>query len=166
MEEKMKNRSTHVRTLCLGIACLALLLTVSLAAEKTVAGGTAVKILPDLIVKSVKVTKTGETAAGDHQVAIEAVVMNLVPKTSAGASKLKCEFTENPDAGFTYLRDAGVGSLNYSPALIAAPMKKLIFTHVVPRGKAYKYVLTADYTNMVVEGKEDNNVNNGAYSAL
>lgn len=162
----MMNQFKKALVGCLVMACAALFLAAPLAAEETTVGDTALKILPDLIVKSVKVTKTGETAGGDHQVSIEAVVMNVVMKSSAGPSKLKCEFTENPAIGFTFLREAGVTSLNFSPALAAAPSKKVTFAHVVPRGKSYKYVLTADYTNMVVESKEGNNVTNGAYSAL
>jgi hypothetical protein len=153
----------------MAFVCLVSFLTISLQAKQAQADKKNLeiaKILPDLIVKSVKVTKTGETSTGDHQVKIEAVVMNVIPKSSVGAFKVKCEFTENPTTGYTFLSHAGVISLSYSPAIATIPAKTLTFTHVVPRGKAYKYAVTADYTTLITECKEDNNVTNGAYNNL
>jgi hypothetical protein len=162
----MKNQLKKVLAGCLGVACLAFFLALSVTAEQATTTTRMMKVLPDLIVKSVKVTKTGETAGGDHEVLIEVVVMNTVPRSSAGASKLKCEFTEDPTIGFTFLAQAGITSLSYGMHLAKAPSKKVTFTHVVPHGKAYKYRLMADYTDLVKECKEDNNYNSAGYNAI
>ncbi len=130
------------------------------AAEKP--PGTAVK--PDIIIRDLSIDRTGSTSGSDD-VLISVTVLNPVSGTSTGPFKIKVEWTEDPTAGFTLLGTSGILNLVNDPSVASVRGETRTFEHSVPRGKAYKYRVTADYMNQVAEANEANNVNSAGYVA-
>lgn len=148
-------------SLLAAVALLAVLLAAGAnAAEKP--PGIALK--PDIVVKSVQVERISSTPTADN-VRITVTVMNTVSGTSTGPFKIKLEWTENPAAGFILLGTSGVTNLANDPAAVAVRGETRTFDHSVPKGKSYKYRATADYTNLVDEANESNNVGSAGYMA-
>lgn len=152
--------------LCLAVG-LAIFLALSALADAAKAPGSpeATKIKPDIVVSDIKIARTGITPAG-HDVQINVTVVNRVRDSSTGPFKVKVEWTEDPTTGFNLLGTGGVANLAYdSASAVVNNGKTLLFNHVVPSGKSYKYRVTADYMGQVDEADETNNVSSAGYSA-
>jgi hypothetical protein len=147
------------------VACslLAILFAVGLAFSAEKPPATLAK--PDIVIKNIKIDRISVTPAG-HNVRISLTVFNTVPGTNTGPFKIKVEWTENPTEGrFELLGTSGVANLYNDPSTVAVRGETRTFDHVIPTGKAYKYIATADFTNQVVEVNESNNVNSAGYVA-
>ena len=118
----------------------------------------------DIIVSSVSFDKIQVARNGDHSFRINVVIANRILNSSTGAFKVLIEWTEDPAAGFNRLGEAGVTNLANSAVSRRLATATLYFSHTVPRGKAYKYRITADHTNMVDERDETNNIYNAGYN--
>ncbi len=122
----------------------------------------AVAVKPDIVIQDFSIDRIEDTPTGDR-VLVSVTVLNPVSGTGTGPFKIKVEWTENPDAGFTLLGTSGVSSLANDPSAAAVRGETRTFEHSVPNGKAYKYRVTADYMNQVAESNEANNVNSAGY---
>jgi CARDB len=128
-------------------------------------GGKEVKVKPDIIITELSIVPPTVTPVEAYNIRVKVTVSNPNKGSATGPFKVLCEWTENPTAGYTRLGEAGVADLVNSPALAAAPVKTLYFDHSVPRGKSYKYRVTADSTSMVVETDETNNIKSIGFTA-
>ncbi len=132
------------------------------AAEKGKPPAVAVK--PDITITDLSIDRTDVTPSGD-KVLVSVTVLNAVSGTSTGPFKIKVEWTENPAAGFTLLGTSGISNLVNDPSMIAIHGETRTFEHIVPKGKAYKYRVTADFMSQVTESNEANNVDSAGYVA-
>ena len=123
-----------------------------------------IALKPDIVIKDLRIDRISSTPTADN-VRITVTVINTVSGTSTGPFKIKVEWTENPTAGYTTLGTSGVSNLINDPSSIAVRSETRTFDHTVPKGKAYKYLATADFMNQVLEADESNNINSAGYVA-
>ncbi len=147
--------------------CIAVVMAFAVLAEAAKAPGSpgATLLKPDIAISDVKITRMSVVPAGDN-VQINVTVVNKIRGTSTGPFKVKVEWTEDPTVGFNLVGTGGVVNLAYdSASVVVQNSKTLIFYHLVPAGKSYKYRVTADYLNQVDEANEANNVTSVGYIA-
>ncbi len=125
-----------------------------------------VKLKPDIVIHNLTVAKVAENPDGSHRVKITVVLRNSSTFTNCtGPFKVLVEWTQDPTAGFTYLREAGVAKLCFDTAsIVPAKPVTLFFEDVVPARQFKKYRVTADHLNQVDESNETNNVNSIGYN--
>jgi len=124
-----------------------------------------VKLKPDIVIHNLTIAKTGEKPDGTHQVRITVVLRNASTFTNCtGPFKVLLEWTQNPTAGFNYLREGGVAKLCFNSAAAAVATTTLTFDDEVPARQFKKYRVTADHLNQVAESNETNNINSVGYN--
>ncbi len=145
-----------------GCAIILVLAGAAIAADKPPV--TPVKVKPDITISDLSITRLSATPTSDN-IRISATSINRVRGTSTGPFKIKVEWTEDPTVGWNLLGTSGIANLFNDPAAAAVRGETRTFDHAVPKGKAYKYRVTADYMGQVDESNEANNVNSAGYIA-
>ena len=147
-----------------GAIGLLIILFAAIAFANAVEKPPEIALKPDIVLKNLRIDRISSTPTADN-VQITVTVINAVRGTSTGPFKVKVEWTENPTIGFTLLGTSGISNLTNDPSSIVVRNETRTFNHTVPKGKAYKYLATADYMNQVSEANESNNANSAGYVA-
>jgi len=168
-EDPMKTAANKIVVLGIGLALTLLSVQGIAEAKKALEpprGEAAVKIKIDLSSGGMNATKTGVAGSNDR-VRITMAVRASAPthaRVCSGPFKVKLE-KESAAGAWVFVRHAGVANLCVNPAVRTLPMTKVSFDDQVPSNLhgAQKYRAVIDYTGMVAEANEGNNVDGTRY---